>query len=70
MKISHPRHCAILDEIAKRCRAAEINFYRIELLPDDSKGWDARFDVANGNAPHELTFLRIVNAVRDEYGSR
>lgn len=68
MQIAHPRRSDILRELKKRSDAAGIFAYRIELLSHDQLGWDARFDVAGGNAPYELKFLQIVSAIREEFG--
>ena len=67
MKIKHPRRAEILDMLGQRCREAEINYYRLELIDDPAKGWDARFDAASGNAPYELQFMQIVDRVRSQF---
>jgi hypothetical protein len=70
MLIDHPKRDEILTELGARSRAAGIPYYHLELLPDREFGWDARFKVANParQAEWELAFLRIVQAMRDEYG--
>ena len=71
MLIDHPKHEQILTEIVTRCRMAGMVIYLTELVPDREKGWDARFKAeGHRQAEYELAFLRIVNAVRDEFGAR
>lgn len=72
MIIDHPKRTEILTDLGNRCRSAGIPYYHLELLPDREFGWDARFKTAipTRQAGWELTFLRIVQAMRDEYGPR
>lgn len=69
MLINHHKHAEILSEIVTRCRKAGMVIYLTELVTDREKGWDAIYKAeGHRQAEYELAFLRIVNAVRDEYG--